>query len=187
MTAVSDTATLVDTHAKAQAVAEEAQARAAEASAELAAAEAAIDAERRARYLAWCESVVASRREAEQAAVQRIFAERAAFTDAVADGDLSTALQRFLDWSEAAGAQAGLWRKTTHALSQVDPTAPMPELSYRHQPGSFVEELSKAVAAAAARRNADADDATQAEIAAAIRGEVVIAAPEAPPRPRKGS
>jgi hypothetical protein len=187
VTATADTATLVEAQAKALAAAQQAQAVAAAASVKLAAAEAAIEAQRRTRYLDWCKHVVASRRDMEAAAIQRIFAARTAFTDSVAAGDLNTALQRFLDWAEAGGAQAGLWRKTAHALSQVDPSGHISELSYRHMPGSFVDELSRAVAQAAATRNADADDAAQAEIAAAIQGQVVIDAPEAPPHPRKGA
>ncbi len=187
MTATVDRAALVTAQAKAWATAEQAQARAATASAELAAAEAALESERQEKYRAWCVQVVANRRADEQAARQAIVDMRASFVDAVALGDLGTALAAYLDWAEAAAAQSGLWRRLTHALNQVDPTATMPELSYRHQPGSFTEELSKAVASASARRNADLDDATQAEIDRAIKGEVVIDAPEAPPRPRKGS
>ncbi len=185
MTTTIDTAELSAVHAKAQEVAERAQATAAEAAAELARAEDAIESARQKKYRAWCESVVAHRRADEQDAIQRISDERTAFADAVALGDLSAALSAFLAWSEAAGQQAGVWRKVSHALYQVDPNGHLPELSYRHQPASFTEELSKAVAAAAARRNADADDEVQEEIARAVRGEVTVDPPAPPQRPRK--
>ena len=132
-----------------------------------------IEADRQAKYLAWCQRRVDGFNQDRKENWEAISGARAAFVAAVAAGDLVAALQRYLEWGSAAGEQGALLTIAQHAASQVDPNRRLPEMSYRHYPSSFVEELNKAVDVAVANRNADVRDAADEEIQRAIRGEVV--------------
>ncbi len=137
------------------------------------AAHAAIEADRRSKYLAWCRRRIEGFEEDRKANWDKISGARAAFVAAVAEGDLVSALQRYLEWGSAAGEQSALLTVAQHAAAQVEPDRRLPEMSYRHYPADFTEELNKAIESAKADRNEDVRDAAQAEIEAAIRGEAV--------------
>lgn len=173
-TATVNTAALAQAREAAQEAASKAAQRAAEAQAKLDQAQAAIDAQKQARVRAWAEDMVRRQRELEKDAERCIIDARAAFQAAIAAGDLGEALGHYYRWTEAVGAALGLQAQLSRARYELseDPNR-VAEVSQRIRPGSFAEVLSNAVSHAASNRSRDVQDAAQAELDAALRGEAV--------------
>jgi len=180
-TATPDTLTTMLTAAEtAQHEANAAAARAAEAQAKASAVAARIAAERDSRFVAW-----ASARVTESAATLATLAgevdgARRSFEAAVSAGE-ATFVARYLDWATAG---ATLYHHRNHVLTvrsnlhhrrPEEHAAPDASRQTGHDSRtsvpSFGDALDRAAAQASASRSGDAEDALQAELEAAIRGE----------------
>jgi hypothetical protein len=180
-TATPDTLTTMLTQAeRAQAEANAAAGRAAEAQAKAVAVGNQIAAERDTRFVAWATARLGESPATEKGLAGDVDAARQAFDAAVSGGE-PTFVAKYLSWAEAA---ARLYHARTHAANlkgHLHHRRPAEHPAHdagrqvthdsRTTVPSISDALARATAMASAARAGDAEDALQAELESALRGE----------------
>lgn len=181
-TTTPDTLTTMQTQAeKAQNEANAAAARAADAQAKAQAVANQIAAEQTNRFCLWAEATIAAADAEERRLIEAVDTSRVAFERSVAEGE-SDYPARYLAWADAAGKLYHHRRfiQTVHGnLAKRRPDEHAAPDASRHVTHDsrvnvppFVDALSRAVAQAVANLHGDHEDALQATLNRALRGEI---------------
>lgn len=180
-TTTPDTLTTMQTQAeKAQHEANAAAARAADAQGKAQAVADQIAAERETRFCRWAEATIAAAPAEERRLIEAVDTSRVDFERSVAEGE-SDYPARYLAWADAAGKLYHHRRfiQTVHgnlANRRPNHVAPDANRGVTHDSRvtvpNFIDALDRATAQAVANRHGDHEDALQATLNRALRGEI---------------